>query len=182
MLTRSVPWGCVFWTSGLGIWHCEHSFTLFLFKHMNLLVETFLYQLLHFLSWFCYFFFLFPNFPFFCHLCYLHCPLLFWPFLLLIFFLLFLFFLFMLLSFSPLASTILTSFTLVSTTFYTFLDISSFTPPLFSSQSHGYSMQVLVFLKLHSTSVSQSHLSSSSPYIPDNRYLLPLYIQLSLSY
>ena len=160
-----------------------HSFTHFLSKDMNLLVKPLRNQFLGLFFGLCCFYLLHPKSPI---------SLL---FSLLLLFSLFLDFsspLFSVLSFLvsflfppfyllPSASTTLTFIALVSTVFHTLLNILSFLPLLFSSQFQDYGEQAMVFLGLHSTFVPLLHLFPSSSYVPDNRYLSPLYILLVLS-
>jgi len=67
---------------------------------------------------------------------------------------------------------------LVSTTFYTPLNILLSSLLQSSNQSQDYSMQVIVFSRLHSASDPQLHQSLFHLYAPDNRYSLPLYTKL----
>ena len=68
-------------------------------------------------------------------------------------------------------------FALVSTAFHIPLDISSFSPLLFSSQSQDCGEQAMAFSRSHSTFAPQSHQFLFSLYVSVNKYLPLLYVQ-----
>ena len=150
---------------------------------MNLLVEFLEYQFLILFFEFFWFFFFISNLLLFCYFIHFHCSLLFWFFIffyfsssssapsLLVYF--------PLLSSSPLlsVSTAITFSSLVSTAYYTLLDILSCSLLLFSNKFQNCGKLATVFLKLCFTSALQSHQSLFFSYVSGNKYLLLSYVQ-----
>ena len=121
----------------------QHLLTHFLSKDMNLLVKPLRNQFLGLFCGLSYFFLFISNFLFFYYLLYLYCPLLFQSFFLfsassLLFF-----------SFLLFISAILISSVLVSTAYYTPLNILSSLLLLFSSQFQDCGEQAIAFLRLY---------------------------------
>ena len=107
------------------------SLCFFLSKNVNLLVKTFWYQLFCFFFWLHYFFLFILYFPFFYYLLYFYHFLLFW---------LFIFSIPIFLALASIAS-------------YTLLGILSFSSSQSSNWPQDYSIQAMVFPRLHFTSI-----------------------------